>query len=198
MQSNEPSLLTRQLLQHLNDCEWITDVKLVGSHTTGMSDRFSDIDLLLSIRHMNPATALWQTFESIQTSFSTLWHDFANSLMPDKFLVSLFIDGDNPFAFYDIGIMNDRAYSTYNCALFVNDPWVHLLKLWVMNFKYGMRHALQFERRYTVMMQKANLAYDPDYYAGFARLLNLLKQKPTVNEQYVHKLEMELKTNLNF
>lgn len=138
--------LTQQLIEHLNGLDFITRIDVIGSRVEQTSDAYSDVDLLLTIKDVTPDIALFEVTESVKAKFQPVWYDFANSLMPDKFLVSTFIGGDNPFAFYDVSILNSDKNLVYDKTQFENDQWVHLMKLWVMNFKYMMRDAPQFEK----------------------------------------------------
>lgn len=181
--------LTKRLMEHLKSLHFITQIAVVGSRAKQVPDAYSDVDLLLIINDIAPDQALYELTESVKTKFQPAWYDFANSLMPDKFLVSTFIGGDNPFAFYDIAILNTNKNLVYDQARFENDPGIHLMKLWVMNFKYMMRGAPQFEQRYATMMDKAGLSPNSDYRVGFYQLLLQLKGQKNINNGYLAMLE---------
>ncbi|WP_127541265.1 hypothetical protein [Paenibacillus illinoisensis] len=181
--------LTQQLIEHLNGLDFITRIDVIGSRVEQTSDAYSDVDLLLTIKDVTPDIALFEVTESVKAKFQPVWYDFANSLMPDKFLVSTFIGGDNPFAFYDVGILNSDKNLGYDKTQFENDKWIHLMKLWVMNFKYMMRNAPQFEKRFATMMEKANISHYSDYRTGFYQLLLKLKDKKTIKSGYLNMLE---------
>lgn len=181
--------LTQQLIEHLNGLDFITRIDVVGSRVEQTSDAYSDVDLLLTIKDVTPNIALFEVTESVKARFQPAWYDFANSLMPEKFLVSTFIGGDNPFTFYDVGILNNDKNLVYDKTQFENDQWIHLMKLWVMNFKYMMRDAPQFEKRFATMMEKANISHYSDYKTGFFQLLLKLKDKKTIESGYLNMLE---------
>ncbi|MEK3920795.1 MULTISPECIES: hypothetical protein [Paenibacillus] len=181
--------LTQQLIEHLNGLDFITRIDVIGSRVEQTSDAYSDVDLLLTIKDVTPDIALFEVTESVKAKFQPVWYDFANSLMPDKFLVSTFIGGDNPFAFYDVSILNSDKNLVYDKTQFENDPWIHLMKLWVMNFKYMLRDAPQFEKRFATMMEKANISHYSDYRTGFYQLLLKLKDKKTIKSGYLNMLE---------
>lgn len=181
--------LTQQLINHLNGLDFITRIDVIGSRVEQTSDAYSDVDLVLTIKDVTPNIALFEVTESVKARFQPAWYDFANSLMPDKFLVSTFIGGDNPFTFYDVGILNNDKNLVYDKTQFENDQWIHLMKLWVMNFKYMMRDAPQFEKRFATMMEKANISHYSDYKTGFYQLLLKLKDKKTIKSDYLNMLE---------
>ncbi|EKX78211.1 hypothetical protein [Clostridium botulinum] len=101
---------------------------------------------MIKIKDITPDTALHKLTESVKEKFKPVWYDFANSLMPDKFLISTFIGENNPFVFYDIGILNSNKKLVYDKILFENNQWIHLIKLWIMNYKYMMRDVPQFSK----------------------------------------------------
>ncbi|SDC53693.1 hypothetical protein SAMN05428987_1687 [Paenibacillus sp. CF095] len=181
--------LTQQLIEHLNGLDFITRIDVIGSCVEQTSDAYSDVDLLLTIKDVTPDIALFEVTESVKAKFQPVWYDFANSLMPDKFLVSTFIGGDNPFAFYDVSILNSDKNLVYDKTQFENDQWIHLMKLWVMNFKYMLRDAPQFEKRFATMMEKANISHYSDYRTGFYQLFLKLKDKKTIKSGYLNMLE---------
>ncbi|MGC5774137.1 hypothetical protein [Paenibacillus pabuli] len=195
METSTSEGLTEQLIDHLNGLDFITRIDVIGSRVEQTSDAYSDVDLLLTIKDITPHIALYEVTESVKEKFQPAWYDFANSLMPDKFLVSTFIGGDNPFTFYDIGILNSEKNLVYDKTLFENDQWIHLMKLWVMNFKYMMRDAPQFEKRFATMMEKANLSHHSDYRRGFYQLLLKLKDKKTIRRGYLNMLEEVLRNS---
>lgn len=181
--------LTEQLINHLKGLGFITRIDVIGSRTEQTTDAYSDVDLLVTIKDITPDIALFEVTESVKAKFQPEWYDFANSLMPDKFLVSTFIGGGNPFTFYDISILNSDKNLVYDKTLFENDQWIHLMKLWVMNFKYMMREAPQFKKRFATMMEQANIYHYSDYRNGFYQLLLKLKDKKTIKSGYLNMLE---------
>ena len=92
----------------LKKLEFVTDICGVGSYFDGRADRYSDIDFVVKVKDIYPDEALLRITHLLKRTYAPLWSDFANSLMPRKFLVSLFIGGENPFAFLDIGIKKQQ------------------------------------------------------------------------------------------
>lgn len=195
MGTSNSEALTEQLIDHLKGLAFITRIDVIGSRVEQTSDVYSDVDLLLTIKDSTPDNALYEVTESVKAKFQPAWYDFANSLMPDKFLISIFIGGDNPFTFYDIGILNSDRNLVYDKTLFENDHSIHLMKLWVMNYKYMMRGAPQFENRFATMMEKANISHYSDYREGFYQLLLRLKDKKTIKREYLRMLEELFQNN---
>ncbi|WP_353096011.1 hypothetical protein [Tissierella praeacuta] len=181
--------LIEQLIDHLNKLDFITRIDVIESHAEQVTDAYSDVDLLIKIKDITQDTALYKLTESVKEKFRAVWYDFANSLMPDKFLVSTFIGGNNPFVFYDIGILNSDKKLVYDKTLFENNQWVHLTKLWVMNYKCMMRDAPQFSKRFITMMEKAEISHYSNYRDGFYQLLLRLKEQNIIQTCYLNMLE---------
>jgi len=176
-----------EICGRLKALDFVTDVQEIGSRSEGHADCYSDIDLVVNIQDAKPDIALLRITEFMKMTYSPLWVDYANSLMPSKFLVSMFIDCENPFRFLDVGIYNHEAI---NCdpKRFENDKWVHLTKLWIMNFKYYLRRDHCFPQRFENMMNKAGISGCSNELDGFQKLLELLSAQDTVSGIYIDKL----------
>jgi len=176
-----------EICGRLKTLDFITDVSETGSRIKGCADRYSDIDLIVNVQKIRPNAALLEITEFMNMAYSPLWFDYANSLMPSKFLVSMFIDCENPFCFLDIGIFNKEALAYYP-EKFKNDKWVHLTKLWIMNFKYYLRKDKCFPRRFRSMMEQAGISGFNHESEGFEKLLDLLSVQRAVNKYYLDML----------
>jgi len=172
----------------LKTLDFVTDVSVTGSRIEGCADPYSDIDLIVDIQRLQPDAALLEITEFMNMTYSPLWFDYANSLMPSKFLVSMFIDCENPFCFLDIGIFNKEEDLAYDPEKFKNDKWVHLTKLWIMNFKYYLRNDKCFPRRFKSMIKQADISGCDNEFEGFEKLLELLSAQKVVNNTYLDML----------
>ena len=168
-------------------------VRLVGSRAEGGGDRYSDVDLLLETAEP-PDQVICSAAALVQERFRPVWLDGAKSLLPKKFLFSAFLGGENPFAFFDIGVLGDGR-CTVARELFCSDRWTHLLKLWVMNYKYYRRGAPFFIASYGRMMGKAGLSASLPPAEGFTALLRLLQKECAVSPAYLSLLWRELETD---
>lgn len=176
------------IINTINTINFVSDVKISGSLHNSTNDHFSDIDLTVSINSITADKALLQITETLEHEYKPLWKDFARSLMPQKFLVSMFFNCDNPFSFIDIGIFNNSNDFSFDSNLFTNDKWIHLTKLWIMNFKYFIRKSDNFQERFTRMMSKANITYYKNHLDGFRLLLDCIADKNKVSNIYIQKL----------
>lgn len=185
MRNNEINVA--EICNKLKTLDFVTDVQEIGSRSEGHADCYSDVDLVVNVHNIKPDMALLKITEFMTKTYCPLWTDYANSLMPKKFLVSMFIDCENPFCFLDIGIYNNEIIS-YDQRDFENDKWVHLTKLWIMNFKYYLRKDNCSPQLLKKMMKKANINDYKNELDGFGKLLELLSEQETVSKIYIEKL----------
>lgn len=176
-----------EICDNIKSLSFVSDVQKKGSRFEGRSDIYSDYDLTVVIKDIRPDDALLRITELLKAEYSSLWFDYANSLMPHKFLVSMFINCENPFSFVDIGIYADGDIN-YDPKNFENDRWVHLTKLWIMNFKYYLRGDDRFSESFKKMLRKADIGNSKNDLDGFGKLLELLSSKETVSKAYIDKL----------
>lgn len=194
MEFNEQNIT--EICRKIETFGFVTSVQKVGSRAEGHADCYSDIDLVVNIRDIKPDIALLKITEFMKITYAPLWVDFANSLMPQKFVVSMFIDCENPFCFLDIGIYNEENFH-YNPQTFQNDKWVHLTKLWIMNFKYYLRKDSRLPLRFEKMMKKAGISNWQHELDGFEKLLKVLSDQNTVSKSYIDKLHKVFRQETN-
>lgn len=164
-----------RILQTLRALDFVESARLTGSFSRGDADRYSDIDIALTPRGMAPDAALLHSCEALKREHEVLWLDFAPSLMPRKFVASLFFaGGDNPFRYVDVALEGDGE-TTCPREAFANDPAAHLVKLWLMNFKHGLRGTKGFETDFARMLRRAGItAYDGEL-DGFEKVLSRIE-----------------------
>ena len=179
-------------METLRALDFVAAVELTGSRKTGAEDAFSDFDLSVTVRGLPADQGLARIASHLKNEYRPLWLDYANSLMPGKFLVSIFFAGENPFAFYDIGVQNHDAGLLYDSSAFRNDPWVHLTKLWILNFKHYLRRTPAFPFRFAKMMETAGITGYSGALDGFSRLLALLESRPEPPAEYLLLLRAAL------
>ncbi|MBM0067933.1 nucleotidyltransferase domain-containing protein [Alkalicoccobacillus gibsonii] len=171
-----------QIIQSISSLNFVCTVDIVGSHSNDTNDKYSDVDLVVHVLDEPADKALLRISYFLCEKYSPLWYDYANSLMPNKFLVSMYFENTTPFKFIDIGIINNEA-QFYNKDDFKNDKWIHLMKLWVMNFKYYVRKSERFESSFNNMMASAGINDFKNHADGFKKLLNVLSTKESINKK---------------
>lgn len=161
-----------RILQTLRALDFVESACLTGSFSRGCADRYSDIDIALAPRNMAPDEALLRSCEALKREHEVLWLDFAPSLMPQKYVASLFFAGTgNPFRYVDIALMGDGRV-TCPPEAFANDPAVHLVKLWLMNFKHGLRGSEGFQADFARMLRRAGVEEHGGALDGFKAVLD--------------------------
>ena len=162
------------ILQTLRALDFVESASLTGSFSRGCVDRYSDIDIAVTPRGLAPDAALLAACEALKRARETLWLDFAPSLMPRKYVASLFFAGcENPFRYVDIALTGNAA-RTLPPEAFANDPAAHLVKLWLMNFKHGLRGSEGFETDFSRMLRRAGVMSSGGVLDGFERTLRKL------------------------
>lgn len=109
--------------------KFVSRVEVVGSYKDRRADEYSNVDLLVDVKEKTADKALLAVTAILKEDFKPLWSDFAKSLAPEKFLVSMYFETENSFRYFDIGISN-RDMISYDPGEFKNDKYTHLMKLW--------------------------------------------------------------------
>ena len=184
--------MIQNVMQTLQSLPFTADVQLVGSHAENLADRYSDYDVNIAVENVSAAEALKKIVDVLQSRFDPLWVDYAPSLMPQKFVASLFLPCDSPFAYVDIAIEGQDSDRMADLSCFVNDPWIHLTKLCVMNLKYCLRQKLDFEKSFARMMNKAGIAEWINPTDGCQQLITILRAQSSVPSVYLDMIEKHL------
>ena len=77
----------------------------------------------------------------LKDKLNIFYSDYAPSLVPDKYIVSLAIDEGNPFLIVDLCCVASPHCTnvTKEQVIARNDSFVHILKLWTANVKHYVR-----------------------------------------------------------
>lgn len=133
----------QKLMEILRSFPEVRECSLYGSLARGTADCLSDIDIELDVSGCDNGAFLLRLPELLQRHISVVYHDFAPSLMPEKYVVSIALSETDPFLIADICC---NAYPHYKTvaraqAAACNDPAAHLIKLWTANCKHHLRGA---------------------------------------------------------
>ena len=115
--------------------------KLSGSLVGGHADALSDVDIEVELSQGNPRCFILQLPQYLAETFSVLYYDFAPSCAPEKYIVTLAIDPENPFSTIDIAVEGHRSHvhisreELQKC----NNQYDHTLKLFTANLKHYLR-----------------------------------------------------------
>ena len=114
---------------------------LYGSLAEGREDIFSDVDIEIKISERNAAEFVLSLPCVMQKNISVVYFDYAPSLAPEKYVLSLGLSEDDPFLIADLCIVAETNYIgvTKEQLTTKNRFDVHLLKLWIANYKHHAR-----------------------------------------------------------
>lgn len=73
-----------------------------GSLVRGNYDKFSDIDIEIDVSGTDDGQFLIDIPRLLSKKFHVIFYDFAQGMAPEKYVVSVAVDEENPFMFADI------------------------------------------------------------------------------------------------
>lgn len=133
----------QRLMEILRSFPEVRECSLYGSLARGTADCLSDIDIELDVSGCDNGAFLLRLPELLQRHISVVYHDFAPSLMPEKYVVSIALSESDPFLIADLCCNAEPHCRTITRAqaAALNDPTAHLIKLWTANCKHHARGA---------------------------------------------------------
>lgn len=122
-------------LPHVKNCT------LYGSVAEGRADAMSDIDIEVDVSGFDNGQFMLSFPGLLSGNLRVIYSDFAPSLIPDKYIVSLAIDENNPFMMLDVSCAAKPHITTVTRqqAAEKNSLVPHTLKVWVANLKHYLR-----------------------------------------------------------
>lgn len=136
-------ILANQVSAYLSALPQVKNCRFYGSLANGSFDGYSDIDVEIDVSGLDNGQFLLEIPDFISRQFPVIFFDFAPSLAPEKYVVSVAIDTENPFGIVDISCAAQPHFRTVSKQDFIarNDPYCHILKLFVINLKHCIRQA---------------------------------------------------------
>lgn len=129
-----------EIKDYLLSVKEISHCTVCGSIANQNYDKYSDIDIEIDVSGYNNSEFIKQVPAILSKKYPLIFGDYAPSLMPESYIVSVAINEENPFMFVDIKCLATPHMSTLQKKDFVNDEFEHILKLWVINFKHWLRN----------------------------------------------------------
>ena len=125
---------------------------LRGSLASEGGDQFSDIDIGVDVSGWDNGQFLLQVPALLATTFPMAFHDWVPSLLPDAYVVNIYLR-DLPL-FWNIDIQclatpHVPSLKTVSC-----DPADHFLKLWILNAKYYLRGNVEAKQSIRKLAQR--------------------------------------------
>ncbi len=129
------------LCQYLKTLPHVKSCRLYGSLANGSFDAFSDADIELDVSGTDNSQFLLEIPELLSKRFPVLFYDYAPSLAPEKYLVTVAIRSENPFMLADIACTANPFYQTVSQQDLkkLNNEFDHILKLFSANLKHYLR-----------------------------------------------------------
>ena len=129
-----------QLCDYLKTIKEIKDCKIYGSIKENNVDKYSDIDLEIDVSGHDNSIFVSKLPEIIGRKYPVIWYDYAPSLMPEEYIISLAISEDNPFLIVDIKCVAYPHMNTFTKENdLINNKFTHIIKVFVANYKHNIR-----------------------------------------------------------
>ncbi|MDO5478717.1 MAG: nucleotidyltransferase domain-containing protein [Clostridia bacterium] len=130
-----------EIMALLNDIPGVKKCNLYGSVAKDTYDELSDIDIEIDVSGIDNGLFMLDVTELLKDKMDIYYADYAPSLAPDKYIVSLAIDKDNPFLILDLCIVANPHCTTVTKedVMGKNEKYTHILKLWTANLKHYVR-----------------------------------------------------------
>ena len=119
----------------------VKDCALYGSLQHGSSDEYSDVDVQIDVSGTDNGAFLIKLPQILSERFSVIFYDYAPSLAPDKYVVSVAMDPEHPFRLVDIACLATPHHTNISRAdlIALNNSYDHILKLFSANLKHFLR-----------------------------------------------------------
>ena len=136
---NNQKKIAEEIIQLLNASGKIDSVSLDGSLTLDSWDEISDIDIVVEEKGRSPFENVMMALDEIRNQKKIIFYDWARSLLPEKYLISIYLKGMPVFWFVDIACYRDPRYGDITRDEIPQNYAEHLLKLWICNIKHEIR-----------------------------------------------------------
>ncbi len=130
-----------EIITVLNDIPVVKGCTIYGSLSTNTHDTLSDIDIEIDVSGHDNGQFMMDLNGLLKDKIKIFYSDYAPSLIPEKYIVSIAIDEYNPFLVVDLCCTAKPHCTTVTRqqARERNDNITHLLKLWTANLKHYIR-----------------------------------------------------------
>ena len=135
--------LAGRICEFLREMPEVVHCCLYGSLMRGSCDAYSDIDLEVDVSGCDNGAFILELPKRFSERFDVIFFDYAPSLAPEKYVVTLALDAENPFATVDIAaVATPHMVSVSRQDLNRrNNLYDHTLKLFSANLKHFLRGA---------------------------------------------------------
>lgn len=112
-----------------------------GSLCSGTYDEYSDIDIEIDVSGVDNGVFATKLPDILSKNFEVIFFDYAPSLAPEKYIISVAMNPENPFRMVDICCVAKPHCSTVarKDLASLNNQYDHTLKLFIANLKHFLR-----------------------------------------------------------
>lgn len=130
-----------KIISFLNEIPGVRKCSVYGSLAANTYDELSDIDIEIDVSGYDNGQFMLELVEKLKEKLCIYYSDYAPSLIPDKYIVSIAIDQNNPFLIVDLCCSAEPHCTTVTKQLVSgkNEKYTHILKLWTANLKHFVR-----------------------------------------------------------
>ena len=130
-----------KIIEILSGIPEVNRCTVYGSLANNKSDELSDIDIEIDVSGCDNGQFMLKLVDLLKDRLSIFYYDYAPSLIPNDYIVSIALDEGNPFMIADLKCVADPHFTTVTKqqAKEFNNEFAHLLKLWTANLKHYAR-----------------------------------------------------------
>lgn len=131
----------KRIMELLNEMPEVIGCELYGSIAEGTYDELSDIDINVDVSGHDHGIFMLTLAKRMGEKIRVYYSDYAPSLVPEKYIVSMAINEEKPTCVVDVCCCASECRSavTRQQVRALNDPFSHMLKLWTANWKHYVR-----------------------------------------------------------
>ncbi|MFJ5768712.1 hypothetical protein [Psychrobacillus sp. NPDC093180] len=188
---DERKIMAEKIIEFFNTCPKVKVATIRGSIFHEKTDEFSDIDLTIDVSSTDNAAFALQIPKMLESNFEIWFVDWATSLLPDEYVISIYLK--NMSIFWNVDIACTATPHIETILSIQNDPIHHALKLWIMNLKYLNRQDLSKQTIDSLVQKVIGDQMKGNSYQKMAAILKEIQKKSPVNLlPFLKECEIEL------
>ena len=129
----------QEIMEILNELPMVISCELYGSLSTGKADELSDIDIFIDVSGYDNGKFMLEVVDLLKNKLNIIYSDYAPSLIPNSYIVSIAIDENNPFKIADLNCIAAPHCETVTKSMIENNLLSHTVKVWTANLKHFVR-----------------------------------------------------------
>lgn len=188
---DERKVIAERIIGLFNTSPKVKYATIRGSIFHEKADEFSDIDLTVDVSGTDNAAFALRISKIIESHFDIWFVDWATSLLPQEYVISIYLKNTSIFWNEDIACTATPHIETIQ--VFQNDPFQHALKLWILNLKYLHRQDLSKPSIDRLAQKVVGNQMDGNSFQKMATILQEIQMKsPASLSPFLKECEIEL------